>query len=77
MLDACAPGHTVKEKKHRYWVIYQETIFRGLPKGAHGKPNPEVELGHVKQLIKVLKIASDCARTCLPQLAKWRWEPPK
>jgi hypothetical protein len=42
--------------------------FPGLPTGKHGAADPEIELGHVKQMVKQLGIDEDCARKYLPQL---------
>jgi hypothetical protein len=48
ILAECAPGFTVDEKKHHYWVRYRGRTFRSLPLGKHGRRfNVEVEFGFV------------------------------
>lgn len=69
MLDRCAPGAAIENKKHRYWVRYGGKTYRGLPLGRHGRrENPEVEIGHVRQLIRYFGIDGDCARRAIPAL---------
>jgi hypothetical protein len=59
MLDACAAGHELILKKHRYWVRFGGRTYRGLPKGGHGKN--EVKLGTVRQMVRYLGIDEECA----------------
>jgi hypothetical protein len=61
MLDECAPGARVVPKEHRNWVLYSGLTYRGLPQGAHGKKNPEIQIGQVKRLARHLGIL-DCAK---------------
>ena len=69
MLVQCAPGACMEKKRHRYWVRYDGKIYRGLPLGRHGRrENPEIEIGHVRQLIRYLQIDGDCARRAIPAL---------
>jgi hypothetical protein len=68
MLDACAPGHKVLEKKHHYWVLYNGETYRALPLGGHGKRNPEIQIGKIKQMIRQLRIDESCAKKHLPIL---------
>lgn len=69
MLDDCAPGHTVVTRVHNYVVRYKERSFPRLPLGAHGKrDNPDVEVGHVKQMVRQLELPTDCVKRHLPQL---------
>ena len=69
MLDQCAPGAGIAKKKHRHWVRYGGKTYRGLPLGRHGKrENPEIEIGHVRQLIRHLGINEECARQVMPAL---------
>ena len=69
MLRKCAPGYTFEEKTHLHWVRYQGRTFR-LPQGKHGVGNnAEIEIGHVRGLVKHLDIDPDCAKRQLPQLA--------
>jgi len=71
MLDTCAPGYSMEAKKHHSWVSYRGRTFRSLPLGQHGKRKPgavEIEIGHIKQLIRHLAIDPECARKNLAQL---------
>ncbi|MHB1665445.1 MAG: hypothetical protein ACYCT7_09335 [bacterium] len=65
MLDNCASGHTRKAGDH-YWVIkFNGKIYYTLPKGEHGSKNPDIEIGHIKKLIRHLGIDEDCAKKYL------------
>ena len=55
-LAECAPDATVEAKLHRKWITVEGTTYRGFPKGAHGKKNPEVEMGHVRRLARFFGI---------------------
>ena len=70
MLEACAPGFRIEEKLHRNWVRYKGKTFPGLPKGEHGKGDPEIEIGHVRKLIRFLGIDQSCAEKHLPTLRR-------
>lgn len=61
MLDKCAPGHSIEQKKHNQWVRYNGKTYH-LPQGEHGKRNPEIEQGHVKQMVHHLDIDVACAQ---------------
>ena len=67
MLDGCAQGFSIENKKHRFWVKFKGKKFL-LPKGEHGKKNPEIEKGHIKKMIKQLEIDLECAKECLELL---------
>lgn len=62
MLRACAPGHNVHEETHHYWVYFRDKSYRNLPKGEHGKRDPEIEIGHIRKMIRNLHIDEECAR---------------
>lgn len=65
MLDKCVPGHKRKLKTH-YWVImFQKKTYNTFPKGKHGDKNPDIEIGHIKKLIRHLNIDIDCAKKYL------------
>lgn len=67
MLEACAPGYTVKEGVHRDRILWREHEYH-LPKGEHGKRNdPSIQIGHVRALVRAFGISS-CAQQHLPQL---------
>jgi len=67
MLDECAPGFTKNERMHNWCIYYGALTYPSLPKGEHGKKNPEIELGHLKRLARHFGIL-DCARRCIPAL---------
>ena len=69
MLKDCAPGYAHKEKEHRHWIMYGGKTFRGLPKGKHGSGSrAEIEIGHIKDMVKHLGISPKCANAHLPLL---------
>lgn len=58
MLDECLPGHSRTEGDH-YWAIKRKEdgkIFATLPTGKHGAKRPEVEIGHVRQMVRLFEI---------------------
>ncbi len=67
MLKTCAPGHEVRLKKHRYWVLWRGKMAT-LPTGPHGKGNPGTQIGHVRHMIRQLEIEFDCAKRELAAL---------
>lgn len=68
MLDQCARGHTRSPKTHHWVVTFNALTYHTLPKGAHGKNDPEIEIGHVKKMVKFLNIGRVCANGMLPIL---------
>lgn len=36
MLDDCAPGAVIVEKKHHNWVMWRGRTYRALPRAGHG-----------------------------------------
>lgn len=65
MLDKCAPDYTYQTKEHNIWVQYKGKTFYSLPKGEHGAKNPEIQVGHIRQMINHLEIDMDCAKSKL------------
>lgn len=69
MLDHCAPGHTRKARVHNYVVYFGGLAYPRLPLGEHGRrDNPAIQLGHIKQMVRQLKLDLDCVSRYLPQL---------
>ncbi len=70
MLRACGTDFSkIVQKKHRHWVYCNGLIYRGLPLGKHGpRKNPEIEIGHVRQLVRHLGIDPTCAEKQIPTL---------
>lgn len=67
MLKECAPGFSIEQKVHKQWVRYKGKTAH-LPKGEHGKKDPEIEKGHIKHMLKHLEIDLECAKQHLPIL---------
>ncbi len=61
MLDECAPGYSIEKKEHKQRVWYKEKTYH-LPKGEHGKKDPEIEKGHIKRMVNHLEIDLECAK---------------
>lgn len=59
MLKRCAPDFAMRETDHKFLVTWNDASF-WLPKGAHGSKR-ELEIGHVKSLVRTLGIEPDCA----------------
>lgn len=69
MLEKCAPGFTAEPREHNFLVTFNGHSFPSLPRGPHGKrENPSIEKGHIRQMIRQLKIDNFCAKKHLPQL---------
>lgn len=69
MLDKCAPGHTRKAREHNFLVTFQGTPYPSLPLGKHGRrDNPDIQAGHVKKMVRLFKLKTDCVNKMLPQL---------
>jgi hypothetical protein len=50
-------------------VRFNGKSYPSLPKGEHGKADPEIQVGKIKQMARQLGI-EECARTNLSILAK-------
>lgn len=61
VLAECLPGHTITLKTHPYWIAHNNRLYASFPKGAHGKSNPPIDVGHVKRMARYFDIL-DCAR---------------
>ena len=70
MLDQCAPGWKKQETEHHYRIMWKDGTYPSLPKGEHGKKHGHalVEVGHIRHMIRQLKIDLTCARKHLPIL---------
>jgi hypothetical protein len=69
MLEDCAPGHVLQKKEHRYWVLWNDHRFTGLPLGKHGsRKNVEIRLHHVRDMVRHLEIPHACAKRHFPGL---------
>lgn len=68
MLRKCAPGYKREERDHNWVIRWNGKTYYRFPQGKHGRTNPEIELGHVKSLVRLFGI-QDCAKRELQQLA--------
>ena len=60
MLEACASGHTIRLATHSKVVSYGGKTYRSLPKFK------DIELGHIRKMIRYLGIDRDCAKQHIP-----------
>ena len=60
MLDDCAEGYSIRISVHHRRVTYNDKIYPSFPK------HDEIELGHVRSLVRHLGIDKDCANGLLP-----------
>lgn len=60
MLEDCAPGAMVRLATHSRVVEYNGKVYRKLPK------HDNIELGHIRKLIRNLEIDRDCAAKHIP-----------
>jgi hypothetical protein len=69
MLKKCHPDYRVETKTHQYWVYANGRVFKTLPLGPHGKrQNPGIEIGHVRKMVRYLRLDSECAAQHIPLL---------
>ena len=68
MLQHCAPGYTAKATDH-FWCVRLPNgrTYPSLPKGEHGKKNPEIQVGHIKKMCRHLDILA-CAQAQISRL---------
>lgn len=48
-LDTLLPGWREQETTHKRLVFFADEVFP-LPKGAHGRADPEIQLGQVRRM---------------------------
>lgn len=63
MLDQCAPGWSFRQARHCRIIAYNAKKYRTFPK------YDSIEVGHVRKMVRFLKISLECATKALPQLA--------
>ncbi len=74
MLKECCPDFKIREGKHLDTVMCGKKSFPGLPKGSHSSRGPrsgrgQIQILHVRQLVRQLEIDEECAKKHLPILA--------
>ena len=62
MLDKCSPGWRVKETDHFYQIMWNGRIYPSFPKAA------QVDIGHIRKMIRHLRIDRKCAEEQLETL---------
>ena len=67
MLEACAPGYSVKPTTHYYCIAVGAKTYPAFPKGGHGMTNPPIQVRHVRKMPRFLGILA-CACRQLPAL---------
>jgi hypothetical protein len=64
MLQACAPGYTIRLANHSRVIHFGGKVYRTFPK------HDPVESGHIRKLIRFLGIDASCASKHLPSVIK-------
>lgn len=65
-LDTLLPGWEEQQTTHKRLVFFADEVFP-LPKGAHGRADPEIQLGHVRKMFRFFG-KLDEAKKQIPQL---------
>lgn len=60
MLDHCAPGYKWRLATHSRVITYKGKTYPSFPK------HREIELGHIRRMIRHLGIEQECAKEYLP-----------
>lgn len=64
MLQNCAPGCTWRFSTHNRVITFNGHVYRTFPK------HDNVELGHIRKMVRFLGIDQDCATQHIPGLFK-------
>jgi hypothetical protein len=65
MLTKCASGWSKVEKTHNYQISFNGLFYPSFPKGEHGKGSPDIQLSHVRKLVRFFGIvARSCQEVC-------------
>jgi hypothetical protein len=67
MLKKCAPGHARIELGHHWRIDFGDRSYPAFPLGKRRSKTPEVQLGHVRKMVRHLGI-EECAKAVLRQL---------
>lgn len=62
MLEDCAKVYTIRMATHCRVIHYNGKVYRGFPK------QDEIEIGHIRKLVRNLEINKDCARSHIQNL---------
>ena len=72
MLEGCAKGYTMRASDHSRLVVFKSRSH-ALPKGGHGKTNPDIQKTAVRKMVQSLLLSYTCVNGWFPDLMK----PPK
>lgn len=64
LLKACAAGHDIRPTTHYFRVKYKGLVFPDLP------TYQNVEIGHIRKMVRALGIDKACANAHIPGLFK-------
>lgn len=69
MFERCAPGFTIEEKLHHFWVRYNGRVYRTLPLGPHGaRHNVEIQCRVVRQVVAFFELEHACVEEQLEEM---------
>ena len=68
MLRKCAKGFGEELKTHHIALTWDGKTAL-IPSGAHGSKDPEMQVGHVKGMVRMLDLDKDCVRRHLKEIA--------
>jgi hypothetical protein len=60
MLKRCAAGYTMRRTTHGYSIKFNGRTYPSMPKFDN------IELGHIRKMVRHLQINRDCARQTIP-----------
>ena len=69
MLKKCAEDYAAIEQPHSWRIEYDGKVYPNFPLGKRSKATPEIELGHVRKMVRHLGLDPQCVRKHLPQLS--------
>jgi hypothetical protein len=64
MLEDCAKGHNIFLADHFRRVLFNKKTYPSLPKAK------EIEIGHIRSMVRHLEINQECATKHIPGLFK-------
>ena len=65
MLSNCAGGYEIRDTRHNRRIQYNGVFYPSFP----GKQYDDIEIGHIRSLIRTLKIDIECAKQYVPHLS--------
>jgi len=51
-----------------FWLVFFNKKSYGLPKGEHGRQDPEIQMLQVRKMVRQLEINLECVKKELPDL---------